>query len=139
MELALYCLSRAIESFGLCIQKWGWLGGMRGIPKRLDVVLFSLATAGIMHCYNNERDVFRSKYLNVLDWVFGVPPLLKLTEEQKRSLAEQTRPMVVMGRRKKIASVLSIREKGTEVDLPEPVGSSADIKNSEISEEEKRE
>lgn len=26
-----------------------------------------------MHCYAEERDVFRSKYLNVLDWVFGIP------------------------------------------------------------------
>ena len=24
-----------------------------------------------MRCYANERDVFRSKYLNVLDYVFG--------------------------------------------------------------------
>ena len=38
---------------------------------RVDVALFSLAAASIMHCYNAERDVFRSKYLNVLDFVFG--------------------------------------------------------------------
>jgi len=42
--------------------------------KRADVVIFSLSTAIIMHCYAQEREVFRSKYLNVLDWVFGVPP-----------------------------------------------------------------
>ena len=42
--------------------------------KRADVVVFSLSTAIIMHCYAQEREVFRSKYLNVLDWVFGVPP-----------------------------------------------------------------
>lgn len=42
--------------------------------KRADVVVFSISTAIIMHCYAQERDVFRSKYLNVLDWVFGVPP-----------------------------------------------------------------
>jgi hypothetical protein len=24
-----------------------------------------------MRCYSNERDVFKSKYLNVLDFVFG--------------------------------------------------------------------
>lgn len=41
--------------------------------KRADVVVFSISTAIIMHCYAVERDVFRSKYLNVLDWVFGVP------------------------------------------------------------------
>ena len=42
--------------------------------KRADVAVFSVATAIIMHCYAREREVFRSKYLNVLDWVFGVPP-----------------------------------------------------------------
>lgn len=76
MELALYCFSRAIESFGICASKWGWIPSQKQIPKRVDVFMFSAATAVIMHCYNNERDVFRSKYLNVLDWVFGVPPLL---------------------------------------------------------------
>ena len=38
---------------------------------RHDVALFALASAAIMHCYNAERDVFKSKYLNVLDFVFG--------------------------------------------------------------------
>jgi len=37
--------------------------------------MFSAATAAIMHCYSDgkgrHRDVFRSKYLNVLDFVFG--------------------------------------------------------------------
>ncbi|KAJ6793080.1 Uncharacterized protein M6B38_112675 [Iris pallida] len=41
--------------------------------KRADVLVFSMATSIIMHCYAREREVFRSKYLNVLDWVFGVP------------------------------------------------------------------
>ena len=41
--------------------------------KRADVVVFSIATSIIMHSYAQEREVFRSKYLNVLDWVFGVP------------------------------------------------------------------
>ena len=42
---------------------------------RTDVVVFSLATAAIMHCYSDamgqHRDIFRSKYLNVLDFMFG--------------------------------------------------------------------
>lgn len=38
------------------------------------MVVVSMATSIIMHCYAQEREVFRSKYLNVLDWVFGVPP-----------------------------------------------------------------
>jgi hypothetical protein len=31
-----------------------------------------------MHCYAQEREVFQSKYLNVLDWVFGVPAPLDI-------------------------------------------------------------
>eukprot|EP00897_Mesotaenium_endlicherianum_P004977 jgi/Mesen1/4507/ME000023S03882 len=87
MELALYCASRAIESFALCARAWGWrlpaplaLRGARA--PRADVLAFGAATAVIMHCYANERDVFRSKYLNVLDWVFGCPPLRALQQAQ---------------------------------------------------------
>lgn len=73
IEISLYCLARAIESFFTCIADAGYLPQSRRI-KRADVVVFSLSTAIIMHCYAEEREVFRSKYLNVLDWVFGVPP-----------------------------------------------------------------
>lgn len=74
MELALYCLARAIESFAICVAEGGVLERYNLTPpKRIDVFLFSAATAIIMHCYAQERDVFRSKYLNVLDWVFGLP------------------------------------------------------------------
>lgn len=45
------------------------------IPARLDVLLFSVGCAAITHCYSDShgqhRDVFRSKYLSVLDAVFG--------------------------------------------------------------------
>ena len=45
------------------------------MPKRIDVLMFSAAAAAIMHCYSDSqgrhRDVFRSKYLNILDFVFG--------------------------------------------------------------------
>ena len=69
-ELGVYCASRAVESAVLCALSWGWVPRQaRGW--RLDVALFCLAAAAIMHCYNAERDVFRSKYLNVLDFVFG--------------------------------------------------------------------
>jgi hypothetical protein len=73
-EIAVYCSARAFESFALCALMWGW------IPKRLqfrrfDVVLFSIGTGLIMHCYNDSngdyRYTFRSKYLNVIDFVFG--------------------------------------------------------------------
>ncbi|TKY72930.1 Transmembrane protein 135 [Spatholobus suberectus] len=73
IEISLYCLARAIESFFTCVADAGYLPQSRKI-KRADVVVFSLSTAIIMHCYAEEREVFRSKYLNVLDWVFGVPP-----------------------------------------------------------------
>jgi hypothetical protein len=74
MELALYCFARAIESFAICVADGGVLERYNLTPpKRIDVFLFSTATAIIMHCYAQERDVFRSKYLNVLDWVFGLP------------------------------------------------------------------
>jgi len=70
MELALYCMSRALESYFLCARRWGYINpNWKG--HRVDVLLFCAATASIMHCYNTERDVFKSKYLNVLDWVFG--------------------------------------------------------------------
>ncbi|KAL5558997.1 hypothetical protein UlMin_035208 [Ulmus minor] len=73
IEISLYCLSRAIESFFTCIADAGYLPQSKNL-KRADVIVFSLSTAIIMHCYAQEREVFRSKYLNVLDWVFGVPP-----------------------------------------------------------------
>lgn len=72
MEIALYCFARALESFFTTIADAGLLPHAKKL-KRVDVVVFSLSTAVIMHCYAQERDVFRSKYLNVLDWVFGVP------------------------------------------------------------------
>ncbi|KAL3617843.1 hypothetical protein CASFOL_038164 [Castilleja foliolosa] len=72
IEISLYCLARAIESFVTCVTDAGYLSRSKNI-KRADVVVFSISTAIIMHCYAMERDVFRSKYLNVLDWVFGVP------------------------------------------------------------------
>ncbi|XP_020586656.1 uncharacterized protein LOC110028928 [Phalaenopsis equestris] len=73
IEISLYCFARAIESFFSCAAEAGLLPQASRL-KRADVVVFSLATAIIMHCYAQEREVFRSKYLNVLDWVFGVPP-----------------------------------------------------------------
>ncbi|KAE8659285.1 TRM112-like protein [Hibiscus syriacus] len=73
MEISLYCLARAIESFFTWMADEEYLAGSKNL-KRPDVVIFSLSTAIIMHCYAQEREVFRSKYLNVLDWIFGVPP-----------------------------------------------------------------
>ena len=72
----------------------------RDVPKRIDVLMFSAAAAAIMHCYSDghgrHRDVFRSKYLNILDFVFGntgtplVPHPLKhallLSQRQRQKL-----------------------------------------------------
>ncbi|XP_071702446.1 uncharacterized protein [Rutidosis leptorrhynchoides] len=72
IEISLYCLARAIESFFTTMSDIGYMPHFNYL-KRVDVLIFSISTAIIMHCYATERDVFRSKYLNVLDWVFGVP------------------------------------------------------------------
>ncbi|OMO93780.1 hypothetical protein CCACVL1_06357 [Corchorus capsularis] len=85
IEISLYCLARAIESFFTCMADAGYLPQSKSL-KRADVVIFSLSTAIIMHCYAQEREVFRSKYLNVLDWVFGVPPPPCETPRCKNSL-----------------------------------------------------
>ncbi|KAK1391475.1 Transmembrane protein like [Heracleum sosnowskyi] len=85
IEISLYCLARAIESFFTCMADIGYLPAQSKKLKRADVVVFSISTAIIMHCYAMERDVFRSKYLNVLDWVFGVPlPLDEATPRKGR-------------------------------------------------------
>ncbi|KAK9023526.1 hypothetical protein V6N11_003744 [Hibiscus sabdariffa] len=73
MEISLYCIARAMESLFTWMAEVGYLPGSEKL-KRPDVVIFSLSTAIIMHCYAQERELFHSKYLNVLDWIFGVPP-----------------------------------------------------------------
>ncbi|OIT08436.1 PREDICTED: uncharacterized protein LOC109229764 [Nicotiana attenuata] len=84
IEISLYCLARALESFVTCMVDVGYLPRSKNL-KRADVVIFSIATAIIMHCYAIERDVFRSKYLNVLDWVLGVPlPPYETTPRKNR-------------------------------------------------------
>lgn len=74
MELALYCLSRAVESLGLVVVAQGLIP-QRYIPKRMDVILFSIASAAIIHCFSDHcgarREVFRSKYLEVFDFILG--------------------------------------------------------------------
>lgn len=61
---------QAAESFALCTVAWGWVRP-GALPRRLDVLLFSLASASILHCYSDHlgerRCVFRSSYLRVFD------------------------------------------------------------------------
>lgn len=95
-ELGVYCGSRALEAVAVLLASGGRgtsVGRRRAssVSKacvetraqelflvtrfsraaRFDVATFALASAAVMRCYANERDVFRSKYLNVLDYVFG--------------------------------------------------------------------
>ncbi|KAK9821013.1 hypothetical protein WJX74_000943 [Apatococcus lobatus] len=74
MELAIYCMSRCVESFCLCLREWGWVSD-RMVPPRLDILMFMAACGAIMHCYSDAhgkyRSMFRSKYLNVLDFILG--------------------------------------------------------------------
>lgn len=65
---------RSLESFSRCCVDWRWLSP-RWLPPRLDVLLFAAGVGAILHCYSDSngvhRDVFRSKYLGVFDFVFG--------------------------------------------------------------------
>jgi hypothetical protein len=74
MEIALYCLSRSVEAFALTLVAHGYINNSE-VPKRLDVLLFSAATAAICHCYSDHwgacRDVFKSKYLAGFDFILG--------------------------------------------------------------------
>ena len=86
-ELGVYCASRALEAVAVLVaganarrmasdesRKNADAFASFFLVKRLarlDVATFALASAAVMRCYANERDVFRSKYLNVLDYVFG--------------------------------------------------------------------
>ncbi|KAJ9509276.1 hypothetical protein QJQ45_001728 [Haematococcus lacustris] len=75
---AMQAMQAAWHTIG-CLVEWGWLPSAL-LPRRLDVMLFAAGCAAIMHCYSvparsdgagQHRDVFRSKYLNVLDFIFG--------------------------------------------------------------------
>ena len=82
MELSIYAMSRALESFGHCLVAWGYLPQRTPrtrsswkLQPRTDVILFSMAAAAICHCYSDHdgqrRDVFGGKYLNFFDFMFG--------------------------------------------------------------------
>ena len=89
-ELGVYCGSRALEAIAVLVASGGnersvsrerassarratksRASRVSALAPRFDVATFALASAAVMRCYANERDVFRSKYLNVLDYVFG--------------------------------------------------------------------
>ncbi|KXZ55453.1 hypothetical protein GPECTOR_2g1002 [Gonium pectorale] len=68
-------LPAVANAAALAARRAGAASGSAGGSLRLDVLLFSLGCGAIAHCYSDacgqHRDVFRSKYLNVLDFVFG--------------------------------------------------------------------
>lgn len=61
---------QAVESFALTVAAWGWVRPS-SLPRRLDVLMFCLASGAILHCYSDHggerRSVFRTGYLNVFD------------------------------------------------------------------------
>ncbi|RUO96091.1 hypothetical protein BC936DRAFT_142649, partial [Jimgerdemannia flammicorona] len=67
LELGLYCLPRALESFWRCMVKWGYA---RNVPHG-DVLLFSAAMGVLMTLYQNEPDTIGPHYLSVMTRFFG--------------------------------------------------------------------
>ncbi|KAF9208510.1 hypothetical protein BGZ49_008594 [Haplosporangium sp. Z 27] len=67
MELALYCLPRALETTWKLMQK-------RGLVKNVpfgDIALFSASMGVVMTLYQNEPNMINKHYLSVLTRVFG--------------------------------------------------------------------
>ncbi|CDS07992.1 hypothetical protein LRAMOSA01941 [Lichtheimia ramosa] len=67
LELGLYCLPRAMESWWKLLVKSGYA---RNIPNG-DVALFMLAMGTLMTMYQNDKDTISSHYLNVMTRFFG--------------------------------------------------------------------
>ena len=89
MELALFCSGKMVEALSAqvgrsmpALTKQPLFSGRLG--KSSDVALFSLATAILFHCYEQERDTFRSKYLSVLDFILGPPTSSGMTPSSSR-------------------------------------------------------
>ncbi|KAM1316102.1 hypothetical protein TB1_018949 [Malus domestica] len=73
-----------------CSSAWAWTCFLFRIFRRCNIPMVAMGTfpTGLalaiekksrrieisLYCSAQEREVFRSKYLNVPDWVFGVPP-----------------------------------------------------------------
>ncbi|GAB5586108.1 hypothetical protein Unana1_01008 [Umbelopsis nana] len=67
LELGLYCLPRALESWWKCMVKWGYA---RNVPHG-DVLLFMGAMGSLMTLYQNEPDTISRHYLSVMTRFFG--------------------------------------------------------------------
>ena len=66
-ELALYMFPRFLESFFMFLQKKGLVGS---IPNG-EVLVFALALAIIMYCYQNEERNIKSNYLGLFKSYWG--------------------------------------------------------------------
>ncbi|CAO3647514.1 unnamed protein product [Cunninghamella blakesleeana] len=67
LELGLYCLTRAIESWWRSLVKYGYA---KNIPHG-DVLLFMLSMGTLMTIYQNDKDTIASHYLSVMTRFFG--------------------------------------------------------------------
>ena len=72
MELALYCLPRALESlFNVAVSR-KWCGGYIRHVAHGEVVLFALSMGWLMTVYQNEQDVMPENVRPVFARFFGV-------------------------------------------------------------------
>ncbi|KAG0273531.1 hypothetical protein BGZ95_010662, partial [Linnemannia exigua] len=67
MELALYCLPRALETSWKLMMKRGLVRNI----KNGDIALFSASMGVLMTLYQNEPSVINKHYLTVLTRIFG--------------------------------------------------------------------
>lgn len=67
LELGMYCLPRALESWWNILVKSGYA---RNLPFG-DVALFMLATGTLMTMYQNDKDTISPHYLSVMTRFFG--------------------------------------------------------------------
>jgi hypothetical protein len=67
MELALYCLPRALETVWNMMLKRNMVRNIRNG----DVMLFSASMGVLMSLYQNDPSVINKHYLTVLTRVFG--------------------------------------------------------------------
>jgi len=68
LELAMYCLPRALESFWNSLIKWGYVKNI----KNGEVIYYSIAMGALMSIYQNEPDNLNSAYRAVMTRIFGV-------------------------------------------------------------------
>jgi len=71
MELAMYCLPKAIESGMKNLQKYHLLPRWMSKIKHVDIVLFCVAFAATIFCYQNEAKSVKPTYFSVMEWLWG--------------------------------------------------------------------